>query len=146
MPLPTLIGGHANLHPDGLCSGALLRYLGDRNGSLLSLSSYEAEIVEASTTAQEVVHNRQLLSQLGFALAGPTSMATTNTAARAIVFDPEHHSRLKHVERRHLFVRECVENGHLVVPYVKSADSLADYFTIPLPHKQFFAMRANVSG
>lgn len=98
--------------------------------------------MEASTTAQEVVHNRRLLSQLGFAPARPTSMPTDKTAARAIAYDPEHHSRLKHVERRHLFVRECVENGRLVLPYVKSADSLADYFTIPLPHEQFFGMRA----
>ena len=38
-------------------------------------------------------------------------------------------------------VRECVERHQLRVPYVKSAENLADFFTKPLAAKQFFARR-----
>jgi hypothetical protein len=51
---------------------------------------------------------------------------------------------MKHVERRHFFVRECVENHKITVPYVATADNLADFFTKPLPSKQFFALRDRI--
>ena len=51
---------------------------------------------------------------------------------------------MKHVERRHLYVRECIENGELVVPYVPSSANLADFFTKPLKPAQFFAMRDKI--
>ena len=53
------------------------------------------------------------------------------------------------MERRHVFIRELVEENRIRVPYVNTADNLADFFTKPLPAKQFFAMRnriMNVDG
>ena len=41
-------------------------------------------------------------------------------------------------------MRECVESQQLVVPFVASADNLADMFTKALPPKQFFALRDRV--
>ena len=37
-----------------------------------------------------------------------------------------------------------VENGRLVVPYVRSIDNLAYFFTKPLPASAFFAMRDKI--
>ena len=51
---------------------------------------------------------------------------------------------MKHVERRHLFVRECVENMQLVVPVVATHENLADFFTKALPPKQFFPLRDRI--
>ena len=48
---------------------------------------------------------------------------------------------MKHVERRHHFLRECVEQHRLRVPYVRSADNLADFFTKVQPSRVFFPMR-----
>jgi hypothetical protein len=45
------------------------------------------------------------------------------------------------IARRHFFVRERVESGEITVPYVRSVDNLADFFTKALPAKQFFPMR-----
>ena len=44
----------------------------------------------------------------------------------------------------HLFIRECVENGHLVVPFVRTHENLADFFTKALPPKVFFDMRNTI--
>ena len=68
-------------------------------------------------------------------------MEMDNQAAIAICYNPEHHSRMKHVDRRHFFVRECVEGHQLRVPFVKTVDNHADFFTKPLESKQFFRMR-----
>ena len=48
---------------------------------------------------------------------------------------------MKHVERRHFFVRECVENHTLRVPFVATADNFADFFTKALAGLQFFTLR-----
>ena len=68
-------------------------------------------------------------------------LAVHNQSAIAVAYNPEHHSRMKHVERRHFFVRECVENQQLVLPFVNTHENLADFFTKPLEPKKFFAFR-----
>ena len=43
--------------------------------------------------------------------------------------------------RRHFFVRECVENFQIEVPYVNTADNLVDFLARVQPPKTCFAMR-----
>ncbi len=57
---------------------------------------------------------------------------------------PEHHQKVKHIARRHFFVRECVENMQIIVPYVESSDNLADFLTKPLEGKTFFRLRDRI--
>jgi hypothetical protein len=45
------------------------------------------------------------------------------------------------VERRHFFVRDMVEDFKIKVPFVRTADNWADFFTKAQPAKTFFAMR-----
>ena len=52
--------------------------------------------------------------------------------------------RSKHIERKHYFIRECVEEGRIRVPFVPSTDNLADFFTKPLMGKEYFRMRERV--
>ena len=42
---------------------------------------------------------------------------------------------MKHIARRHFFVRECVENFQIEVPYVNTMDNLADFLTKAQPPK-----------
>ena len=107
----------------------------------VALSSCEAEIMALSEASKEGVYLSRFLSELGFANSSTTQVATDNTGARALSYNPEHHDRVKHIERRHFFVRELVERGEISVPFVATADNLADFFTKPLPAKKFFAMR-----
>ena len=98
----------------------------------------------ASEASKETLHLRNLLGELGVKVDEPTHLSCDNKSAIAVAYNPEHHNRMKHVERRHLFVRECVENMQIVVPFVGTADNLADFFTKPLPHKQFFDLRDRI--
>ena len=67
-----------------------------------------------------------------------------NQGAMDLAYNPEHHQKTKHIDRRHLYVRELVERGLLEVPYVKTAENLADFSTKPLAVKTFRAMRDKV--
>ena len=49
---------------------------------------------------------------------------------------------MKHVERRHFFVRDMVEEFELTVPYIATDDNIADFFTKPFKSaKKFRRMR-----
>ena len=43
---------------------------------------------------------------------GDLVLGVDNTGARDLAYNPEHHARSKHIERRHFFIREMVENMH----------------------------------
>ena len=77
--------------------------------------------------------------------SAPTSLATDNTAARDLSYNPELHDRSKHIARRHLFVRDMVESLEIVVPFVSTVDNLADFFTKPIfPASRFYALRGAI--
>ena len=117
---------------------------GSKQQATIALSSCEAEIIAASRASQEIVYVRALFKELGFEPAAPTDLNGDNQAARQTAYNPTNHERMKHVKRRHLYVRECIENGELVVPYVPSSANLADFFTKPLKPAPFFEMRDKI--
>ena len=78
---------------------------------------------------------------MGLQSEEPTSLAMDNQAGRDLAYNAQHHPRSKHIDRRHFFIREKVEDFKIVVPFVRTADNLADFFTKPLGQKAFFPMR-----
>ena len=114
---------------------------GSKKQSSVALSSCEAEIMAGSEASKEGVYLRRFLEELGLGDSAPTELAMDNQSAIAISYNPEMHSRTKHIDRRHFFIRECVENHSLRVPFVATADNMSDFFTKPLPPKTFFRMR-----
>ena len=67
-----------------------------------------------------------------------------NRSAIDVAYNPEHQGRMKHVARRHFYLRELVEEHRLRVSFVSTVDNLADFFTKPLKAAQFFAMRDRI--
>ena len=91
------------------------------------------------------VYVRKLLSGLGVDVTDPTELYTDSKSARDISYNPEQHSRMKHVLRRHFFVRDMVEEFEISVPFVRTADNWADFFTKPMKSaKEFTRMRAEI--
>ena len=108
----------------------------------VALSSCEAELMAASEATKEAIYLSRFVSELSLDDSdAPVSLATDNQAAQDLAYNPEHHARVKHIERRHFFVREAVESHSITVPFVRSADNMADFFTKPLAGPQFFPMR-----
>lgn len=98
----------------------------------------------ASEAAKEAVFLDRLHTELGFRESTePMHLSLDNKAAIDSSYNPENHARTKHIERRHYFIRELVEDGTPVVPFVCSDDNLADFFTKPLRAVKFFAALRN---
>ena len=128
-----------------MLSGAAVSWTSKRQATI-ALSSCEAEIMAASEAAKETIYLDGFLKELNLInLRKTPELFVDNSAARDLAYNPQHHDRTKHIARRHFFIRELVENGRIAVPYVKSIDNLADFFTKPLPSSVFTAMRDTVS-
>ena len=112
----------------------------------IALSSCEAEIIALSEATKDVVYLRKLTRGLGEQDASaPSELATDSKSARDISYNPEQHQRMKHVERRHFFVRDMVETLEIEVPYVRTHDNIADFFTKPMKSApQFFEFRRQI--
>eukprot|EP00965_Chrysotila_dentata_P200381 6179948-Pleurochrysis_carterae.AAC.1 len=72
----------------------------------VALSSCKAEIIAASEATKEAVYLRTLFADLGLAPNEQTPIAMDNKSAIDLAYNPEHHQRSKHIDRRHFFVRE----------------------------------------
>ena len=110
----------------------------------VALSSCEAEIMAASEASKEAIHLDRMAKALRLSDPEPMDLFVDNQSAIAIAYNPEMHQNTKHIERRHFFVREAVEDEKIRVPFVKSHDNLADFFTKPLQGDRFFELRDQI--
>ena len=95
-----------------------------------------------SEASKDVVYLRKFVSGLGEPEPDATPLATDSQSARDVSYNPTHHDKMKHVQRRHFYVRDMVESFELVVPYVRTEDNLADFLTKPFKSEsKFLAMR-----
>ena len=117
---------------------------GSKRQISVALSSCEAEIMAASEASKEAMYLKRFAEELELVHGSPIELFEDNKGARDLAYNPEHHSRTKHIDRRHFYVRELVERGEIVVPFVKTDDNLADFFTKALPAKRFFALRDKI--
>ena len=94
--------------------------------------------------AKEAIYLSNFLQELGVPQDGPVTLGMDNRWAIDLAYNPEHHTGTKHIDRKHYFIRECVEDGRIRVPFVSTTDNMADFFTKPLPSKLFFRMRDEI--
>jgi energy-converting hydrogenase A subunit M len=55
-----------------------------------------------------------------------------NTSAISVAKNPVFHKRMRHLKRRHYFMRDHVEKGDIEMRYIDTERQLADIFTKPL--------------
>ena len=61
-----------------------------------------------------------------------TPIYCDNTSAIQMTQNPVHHSKTKHIEIRHHFIRDIAEKGRISLHYIPTTEQLADIFTKPL--------------
>ena len=54
------------------------------------------------------------------------------------------HSRTKHIDIRHHFIKDHVLNNDVVLEFVETSKQLADIFTKPLNREQFNKIRIDL--
>jgi hypothetical protein len=102
---------------------------GSKKQSAVALSSTEAEYIAAAHAAKEVVWLRRLLTELKQKVGEPTILSMDNQSAIAIARNPEFHDRSKHIEIRHHFLRQKIDENELDLVFVPTGDQVADVLT-----------------
>ena len=124
--------------------GAALSW-GSTKQDCIALSSCEAEIVALSECAKDVIYYRKKLNGIDESyVSGPTPTSTDNKAAHDLSYNPEFHKRVKHIKRRHFYVRDMVEDGEIVVPLVRTDANAADFLTKPMSPEKFIKFRNQI--
>ena len=128
----------------GFCvaaAGAAFAY-GSKKGAGTMLCTSSAELVAASVCATHIVWARDLAEFMGFPQAAPTTLYIDNRATVALAHNPMSFSKVKHVARRHHYVRECVEDGTIAAKSIATEHNVSDIFTKALDPKKFKLFRA----
>jgi hypothetical protein len=127
-----------------MCAGAPIPW-SSKQQAIVALSSCEAEYLSCTHSARQIIWLRSLFYELGFPQDQPTILFCDNQGTVSCTHDPHSHLRMKHIDIRAHFIRDCV-NKHLIdVHHIPGIDNPADLLTKPLNkiihHKWLHSLR-----
>nr|GEY25341.1 hypothetical protein [Tanacetum cinerariifolium] len=122
----------------GVCTfmGCCLTSLFTKKQTALAIFTMEAEYVSAEKACQQALWMKQALIDYDIRLDNIPIMCE-NKGAINISKNPVQHSKTKHIEIRHHFLRDNVQKGNISIEKVASEDNIADIFTKPLKSEVF---------
>jgi hypothetical protein len=104
--------------------------------TFVALSTAEAEYVVAGQCCAQLLWMRQTLWNFGYNLS-KVPLLCDNESAICMADNPIEHSRTKHIDIRHHFLRDHQQKGDIEVYHISTENQLADIFTKPLDEKTF---------
>eukprot|EP00268_Persea_americana_P025832 TRINITY_DN25201_c0_g1_i1.p1 TRINITY_DN25201_c0_g1~~TRINITY_DN25201_c0_g1_i1.p1 ORF type:complete len:143 (+),score=9.87 TRINITY_DN25201_c0_g1_i1:62-490(+) len=105
-----------------------------------SMSTGEAEYIAAGSYCTQLLWMKQMLQDYGNEQK-TMSMFCNNQSAIDISKNPVQHSRTKHIDIRHHFIRDLVEEKIISLHHIPTKNQLADIFTKPLDATLFESLR-----
>ena len=116
----------------------------------VATSTMDAEYNAAAEAAKEAVWIRSFINDLRIpgVHIDTVPLYIDNNSALKLTKNPEFHSRSRHINVKHHFVREKVEEGFINTQRVQTTDNLADVFTkaLPKPTHEDLVHRLNLSS
>ncbi|GJR83551.1 hypothetical protein Tco_0154336 [Tanacetum coccineum] len=106
----------------------------------LAISTTEAEYVSTGKACQQALWMKQALVDYDIKL-DDIPVLCDNKGAIDLSKNHILHSRTKHIEIRHHFLRDNVQKGNISIEKVSSEDNIADIFTKRLKRKPFNLLR-----
>ncbi|GJV88598.1 putative reverse transcriptase domain-containing protein [Tanacetum coccineum] len=138
-----LTANHAGCQDTRRSTSGGAQFLGDKlvswsskKQTSTSISSTEAEYIAMSGCCAQILWMRSQLSDYGFAY-NHIPLYCDNKSVIALCCNNVQHSRSKHIDIRHHFIREQVEKGVVELYFVRTEYQLADIFTKALPRERF---------
>lgn len=110
-----------------LSNGAISWF--SKRQSTEALSSTEAEYMAMASCVQESIWLKQFGYELDKSLIGPVELFCDNQSAINLAKSDGYRQRTKHIDIRHHYLREKVENGTVVISYIPTNEMAADNLT-----------------
>ncbi|KAK8913644.1 hypothetical protein KSP39_PZI023491 [Platanthera zijinensis] len=133
---------YAGCRIDRKSTSGTCQFLGDRlvswfckKQTSVSTSTAEAEYMAAGSCCSQILWIQNQLLDYGYNLE-KSKIFCDNTSAISIAQNPVLHSRTKHIEIRHHFLRDNVEKNKIELQYIPTDLQRGDIFTKPLDEKK----------
>jgi hypothetical protein len=110
----------------------------------VALSTAEAEYVAAGQCCVQLLWMRQTLRDFGYNLSKVPLLCDNGSAIR-LADNPVEHSRTKHIDIRHHFLRDHQQRGDIDIYHISTENQLANIFTKPLDKKRFCRLRSELN-
>jgi hypothetical protein len=110
----------------------------------VALSTAEAEYVAAGHCCTQLLWMRQTLQDFGYNLSKVPLLCDNKSAIR-LAKNPVEHSRTKHIDIRHHFLRDHQQKGDINIYHISIENQLADIFPKPLDEKTFCRLRSELN-
>ncbi|KAK2459144.1 putative mitochondrial protein [Trifolium repens] len=109
----------------------------------VALSTAEAEYIAAGSSCSQLVWMKQMLKEYDVEQNALT-LYCDNMSAINISKNPVQHSKTKHIDIRHHYIRDLVENKIVTLEHVGTKEQVADIFTKALDAVQFEKLRGKL--
>jgi hypothetical protein len=142
-----------NCYTDSKSHTGVSLHLGQHSRAFLSLSKKQTIVADSSTVAefvathsacQKILWAQNLLQELGFPLAIPTTLYQDNQSTIRLIMHKGSSGRTKHIALRFNMIRDCVKNNQIGIEYLCSENMTADTLTKPLGSLLFPAHQARL--
>ncbi|KAK2445742.1 putative mitochondrial protein [Trifolium repens] len=110
----------------------------------IALSTAEAEYISAAKCCTQLLWMKYQLEDYNIAESS-IPLYCDNTAAIHLSKNPILHSRAKHIEIKHHFIRDHVQKGTIDFQFIDTEHQWADIFTKPLAIERFDFIKKNLN-
>jgi hypothetical protein len=111
-----------------------------KNQNSVALSTAEAEYIVAGSYCAQILWMKAALKDFGIKFNKVTLLCDNESAVK-LTNNLVQHSRTKHIDVRHHFIRDHQQKGDICIESVGTDDQLVDIFTKPLDEKRFCKLR-----
>jgi hypothetical protein len=110
----------------------------------VALSTAEAEYVAVGQCCAQLLWMRQTLRDFGYNLSKVPFLCDNESAIR-LADNSVEHSRTKHINIWHHFLKDHQQKGDIDVYHISTKNQLADIFTKPLDEKRFCRLHSELN-
>lgn len=107
-----------------------------RKQRTVALSLTEAEYMGITDAAKEAVYLISFMKELGLKEQANVYLYNDNQGARELAHNPVYHGRSKHIDIRHHFIREVLNEHPVKLEYLPTEEMVADVLTKELPRRK----------
>jgi hypothetical protein len=112
--------------------------------NLVALSTTEDEYVAYGACCAQLLWMKQTWSDYGCKFS-KIPLLCDNESAIKLANNPIQHSKTKHTDIRHHFLRDHEAKGDIALRHVSTERQLVDIFTKPLDEQRFCALRSEIN-
>jgi hypothetical protein len=108
--------------------------------STIALSTTQAEYMATTQCTKEAIWLRQLLADVGYVQEEATSIMCDNQGCIQLAKNPMNHSRTKHIDIQHHFIKEKLETEEICLSYCPTEHMIADLLTKTLANDRHHSL------